>query len=43
LSRDWPKTFTAEMLNKWAGLVGTIERGYDDGVYEYANDLYRRN
>jgi hypothetical protein len=29
--------------NAWAGLVSVIERGYDDDIYEYTNDLCCRN
>jgi hypothetical protein len=42
--RGWRKAFTvAEMVDKWAGLVGAVEDGYDDCVDEYTNDLYCRN
>lgn len=33
----------AERVNAWAAPVGVIERGYDDDVYEYTNDLHCRN
>jgi hypothetical protein len=42
--RGWRAPFTvAEMVNSWAGLVGAVERGYDDDIYEFTNDLYCRN
>ncbi|TQF03750.1 hypothetical protein E6W39_17820 [Kitasatospora acidiphila] len=42
--RGWRKAFTvAEMVDKWAWLVGEVERGYDDSIEEYTNDLYCRN
>ncbi|SEN11253.1 hypothetical protein [Actinacidiphila rubida] len=31
------------MVHAWAVLVGVIEHGYDDDIYEYTNDLYCRN
>ncbi|MEE1745775.1 hypothetical protein PUR35_15745, partial [Streptomyces sp. JV184] len=31
------------MVNAWAALVGDIERGYGDYIYEYTNDLSYRN
>jgi hypothetical protein len=33
----------AERVNAWVRLVSVIEHGYDDDIYEYANDLYCRN
>ncbi|MFI6174467.1 hypothetical protein ACIA8R_02895 [Nonomuraea sp. NPDC051191] len=43
-AKGWRKVFTvAEMADKWAWLVGEVERGYDDMVDEYTNDLYCRN
>ncbi|MFD7445454.1 hypothetical protein [Streptomyces sp. NPDC059909] len=42
--RGWRTAFTvAERVDAWAALVGAVERGYGDDVYEYANDLYCRN
>ncbi len=42
--RGWRTAFTvAERANAWAGLVSLVERGYDDDIYEYTNDLYCRN
>ncbi|MEW1660124.1 hypothetical protein [Streptomyces sp. NPDC093707] len=42
--RGWRRAFTlAEMIDKWAWLVVTVENGYDDMVDEYTNDLYSRN
>ncbi|MGW1071158.1 hypothetical protein ACWD4F_42520 [Streptomyces aureus] len=36
--------FTVEgRVNAWATLVGAIERGYGDDIYEFTNDLYCRN
>lgn len=31
------------LLNSWATFVGTVERGYEKSIYEYANDLSVRN
>lgn len=31
------------MLGRWGGLVTRIERGYDDSIYEYTNDLSVRD
>jgi hypothetical protein len=43
-TRGWRKAFTvAEMVNSWAWLVAEVERGYDDLVDEYTNDLYCRD
>ncbi|MFH8383791.1 hypothetical protein ACH4E7_23050 [Kitasatospora sp. NPDC018058] len=40
----WRKAFTVEeMVENWARLIGTVERGYEDTAEEYANDLYSRN
>jgi hypothetical protein len=33
----------AGRVNAWVRLVSVIEHGYDDDIYEYANDLYCRN
>lgn len=42
--RGWRTAFTvAERVSAWAALVSVIERGYDDNIYEYTNDLYCRN
>ncbi|OMI84664.1 hypothetical protein BSZ07_38020 [Streptomyces sp. M1013] len=42
--RGWRTAFTvAERVNAWAALVGVIERGYGDDIYEYTNDLYCRD
>ncbi|AUY51065.1 hypothetical protein [Streptomyces sp. CB01881] len=42
--RGWRAAFTvAEQVDAWAWLVETVERGYDDDVDEYTNDLYCRN
>lgn len=42
--RGWRTAFTvAERVNAWSALVSSIERGYSDNIYEYTNDLYRRN
>jgi len=42
--RGWRAAFTVtERVNAWAGLVSLVERGYDDDIYEYTNDLYCRN
>jgi hypothetical protein len=42
--RGWRKAFTVEeMVNAWAWMVREVERGYDDDVHEYSNDLYCRN
>lgn len=42
--RGWRKEFTvAEMVDKWAWLVGKVEVGYGNIVDEYTNDLYSRN
>ncbi|MGM0348760.1 hypothetical protein [Streptomyces sp. Adlamb9] len=42
--RGWRTAFTvAERVNAWAALVSVVERGYDDDIYEYTNDLYCRN
>ncbi|MGW2376689.1 hypothetical protein [Kitasatospora sp. NPDC001683] len=42
--RGWRKAFTVEeRVGSWARLVGEVERGYQDDVAEYANDLYCRN
>ncbi|MGW5611908.1 hypothetical protein ACWEWI_38885 [Streptomyces sp. NPDC003753] len=42
--RGWRTAFTAaERANAGAALVSTIERGYDDDIYEDTNGLYCRN
>lgn len=42
--RGWRAAFTvSERVNAWAALVGAVERGYGDDVYEYTDDLYCRN
>lgn len=42
--RGWRTAFTvAERVNAWASLVSVIERGYEDDIDEYTNDLYCRN
>ena len=28
-----------ELLRRWSDLVAQVERGYDDSIYEYTNDL----
>lgn len=39
--RGWRTAFTvAERVNAWAALVSVVERGYDDDIDEYTNDLY---
>ena len=38
--RGWRKALTLnEMLEAWASLVAEVERGYDQMVYEYTNDM----
>jgi hypothetical protein len=40
----WRRAFTvAEMVNAWSQLVGEVERGYEEQVDDYTNDLYCRN
>ncbi|TDU89567.1 hypothetical protein EV138_3139 [Kribbella voronezhensis] len=42
--RGWRQAFTvAEMANAWSRLVGEVERGYEEQVDEYTNDLSCRN
>ncbi|MEW2417212.1 hypothetical protein AB0953_26275 [Streptomyces sp. NPDC046866] len=42
--RGWRTVFTvAERVNAWATLVGAIERGYSEAIYEYTHDLYCRD
>ncbi|MET9181069.1 hypothetical protein ABZX88_23010 [Kitasatospora aureofaciens] len=42
--RGWRKAFTVEeMVAGWAWLVGQVERGYEDDVEEYVNELSCRN
>jgi hypothetical protein len=31
------------MLGRWSGFVTTVERGYEDSIYEYTNDLSVRD
>ena len=31
------------MLRGWSGFVAEVERGYDDSIYEYTNDLSVRD
>jgi hypothetical protein len=31
------------LLNRWSRLVTQVERGYDDSIYEYENDLSVRD
>ena len=31
------------MLGRWRAFVNTVERGYDDSIYEYINDLSVRD
>jgi hypothetical protein len=31
------------MLGRWSAFVTTVERGYDDSIYEYTNDLAVRD
>jgi hypothetical protein len=31
------------LLRRWSDLVSAVERGYDDSIYEYTNDLAVRN
>ena len=31
------------MLGRWSAFVATVERGYDDSIYEYTNDLSVRD
>jgi hypothetical protein len=38
------KTFTLDgLVTKWQNFVGRVERGYDDNLYEYTNDLSLRD
>jgi hypothetical protein len=42
--RGWRKALTLnEMLEAWASLVAEVERGYDQMVYEYTNDMACRD
>lgn len=42
--RGWHAAFTvAGRVSAWAALVDAVERGYDDDVDEFTNDLYSRN
>ncbi|MFB8038606.1 hypothetical protein ACFC5Z_38000 [Streptomyces sp. NPDC056004] len=42
--RGWLTAFTvADRVGAWAALVRVIERGYDDDIDEYIDDLYCRN
>jgi hypothetical protein len=31
------------MLGRWSAFVRTVERGYEDSIYEYTNDLSVRD
>jgi hypothetical protein len=31
-----------QLFREWASFVSEVERGYDDSIYEYANDLSTR-
>ena len=31
------------LLRRWSGFVTQVERGYDDSIYEYTNDLSVRD
>jgi hypothetical protein len=31
------------LLGRWSGFVTAVERGYDDSIYEYTNDLSVRD
>ena len=31
------------MLGRWSAFVATVERGYEDSIYEYTNDLSVRD
>lgn len=43
-ARGWRKTITLnEMFEAWASLVAEVERGYDQVVYEYTNDMACRD
>ncbi|MGV0814098.1 hypothetical protein ABQF34_19205 [Mycolicibacterium boenickei] len=43
-ARGWSKAFTVkEMFAAWSSLVAEVERGYDQMVYEYMNDLACRD
>ena len=43
-ARGWRKAFTLnEMYEAWAALVAEVERGYDQMVDEYTNDLACRD
>ena len=43
-ARGWRKAFTLnEMFAAWASLVAEVERGYDQMVYEYTNDMACRD
>jgi hypothetical protein len=42
--RGWRTAFTVEqMVSAWGQLVAMVERGYDDSIYEYLNDLSCRD
>ncbi|GGS44073.1 amidohydrolase family protein [Actinokineospora fastidiosa] len=42
--RGWRTVFTiSERVGAWAALITAVERGYQDEVVEYTNDLYCRN
>src|SRR5438094_8494043 len=38
-----PAASLNELLGQWAEFVRTVERGYDDSIYEYTNDLSVRD
>jgi hypothetical protein len=42
--QGWRTEFTVEqMVSDWGQLVAMVERGYDDSIYEYLNDLSCRD
>jgi hypothetical protein len=43
-ARGWRKAFSLdEMLGAYEQIIGQVEKGYDDNIYEYTNDLGCRN
>ena len=38
-----PGTSLNELFGRWTGFVRAVERGYDDSIYEYTNDLSVRD
>lgn len=39
-SRGWQiRPSPNSVVNGWAGFVQTVERGYDESIYEYSNDM----